>query len=257
MKSELHSLRGKLLKYIRVLDENLKLFQQHDVIVLGISGGYDSITLTDIITQYNTQRRLSLKIYPVFVNNHFKPLLNEDKLRKLLQERGLELTILEDAETEKNIKFKLKPFNPCFICSRERKKKLLEFAYTLKSNKVLLAHTLDDAIETLFLNILYSRGISTIMPVQPLFQGKFFIARPFIFVEKSLVKKYATLLGIDQKLEGECPYDRSSKRSFVREFLHELYAKDPIVKNNIKHALFHCNEKFLWHQYIDLKELLL
>jgi len=256
MKSEFHSIQGKLLKHIRLLDENLNLFTKNEVLILGISGGYDSIVLTDILTRYNTLRGLNLKIYPVFVNNRFKPLQNPDKLKQLLKERDLEITVIEDSETEVNIKLKLKPFNPCFICSRMRKKKLLEFAASLNSNKVLLAHTLDDAIETLFLNILYSRGISTIMPVQPLFEGRYFIIRPFIFVDRSLIRKYSALLGIDQKYESECPYEKLSRRNFVRKFLHELYINDPIIKNNIKHALFHCNEKFLWHQYKDIKELL-
>ena len=68
--------------------------------------------------------------------------------------------------------------NPCFLCSRMRRKLLFEMAGALGCNRIAMGHHKDDIIETLFLNIFYGASISTMMPVQALFDGKLKIIRP-------------------------------------------------------------------------------
>ena len=75
--------------------------------------------------------------------------------------------------------------NPCFICSRKRRKALFELADKLNCDKVALVHQRDDVIETLILNIFYGREISTILPKQPVFNNKFQIIRPFWEIGKN------------------------------------------------------------------------
>lgn len=61
--------------------------------------------------------------------------------------------------------------NPCFLCSRLRRKRFFEIADELGCNKLALGHNKDDIIETLFLNMCYSGEISTMVPSQSFFQG--------------------------------------------------------------------------------------
>ncbi|UCD71175.1 MAG: hypothetical protein JSW70_09270 [Syntrophobacterales bacterium] len=57
--------------------------------------------------------------------------------------------------------------NPCFPCSRLRRTKLFEMAHQLGCNKVALAHTRDDVIETLLLNMFYGSEMSSMVPFLP------------------------------------------------------------------------------------------
>jgi tRNA 2-thiocytidine biosynthesis protein TtcA len=68
--------------------------------------------------------------------------------------------------------------NPCFLCSRLRRKRIFEIADAEGCNKIAFAHHRDDIIETLLINMFYGREISTMMPNQRIFGGKLHIIRP-------------------------------------------------------------------------------
>jgi tRNA 2-thiocytidine biosynthesis protein TtcA len=68
--------------------------------------------------------------------------------------------------------------NPCFLCSRLRRKRIFEIADAHGCNKIAFAHHRDDIIETLLINLFYGREISTMLPNQSIFGGKLHIIRP-------------------------------------------------------------------------------
>ena len=56
----------------------------------------------------------------------------------------------------------------CFLCSRAKRKILIETASELGCNKIALGHHRDDVIETFLMNIFFNSEISCMMPDQPL-----------------------------------------------------------------------------------------
>jgi tRNA 2-thiocytidine biosynthesis protein TtcA len=53
--------------------------------------------------------------------------------------------------------------NPCFLCSRLRRKLLFQLAGELECDKIAFGHHKDDLIETFFLNVFYGASVSTIL----------------------------------------------------------------------------------------------
>ncbi len=257
MSKEFELLKTRLLKNIHKLDKNLGFFEEKETIILGISGGFDSLVLADLLSNYRKKYNIDFNVVSVFVNNQFKSLRGVKKIQKFLQERDITFKTIKDEETKKIILDKSMPFNPCFICSRRRKKALLEFAQYEGANKIVLGHTLDDAIETFLLNTFFARELSTILPKQPLFRGAYFILRPLIFINKKTIKKYASFLEFRKKLEGTCPFAKNSKREMVRNLLKKINENDPEAIQRAKHALFNYNNDFLWSQYKEIKDRLL
>jgi len=134
--------------------------------------------------------------------------------------------------------------NPCFLCSRLRRKRLFEIADELGCTKLALGHNKDDIIETLFMNICYAGEISTMVPSQSFFQKKFTVIRPLAFADEQLIRKFAR----DQKFPefiNACPSANTSKRKEVKTFLQQLYRSNKKVKGNIFRAMSNVNLDYL------------
>jgi len=132
-----------------------------------------------------------------------------------------------------------------------RRKALFETAEILGANKVALGHHRDDVIETFFLNMMFSRELSTIVPNQELFQGKYRIIRPMFLIDKIYINAYCQKMHIPY-VKSVCPMDKTSKREFVRLFCEHLYRQEPKAKKNIFRALFKPKNDYLLAQYSDL-----
>jgi len=70
-----------------------------------------------------------------------------------------------------------------------RRKRIFEIANENGCNRIAFAHHKDDIIETLLINIFYGREISTMMPDQSVFGGKFHIIRPLAYIREPLIQK--------------------------------------------------------------------
>jgi len=122
--------------------------------------------------------------------------------------------------------------NPCFLCSRMKRRRIFECAEALGCNKIVFGHHKDDIVETLLINMIWGREISTMIPNLAVFQGKYHVLRPLLYVEEVLIKKFArerALIPIEQ----ECPSDGHTKRQYVKEMLDRLDHDFKGAKENI------------------------
>ena len=84
---------------------------------------------------------------------------------------------------------------PVFPAPGKRRNQLFELARENGYTKIALGHHKDDLVETLFLNMLYSGNISTMVPRQDLFGGKLSLIRPLAYLEKTEVRRIADRAG--------------------------------------------------------------
>ena len=153
-----------LLACIRQADQKYNLFEKGDKVVVGISGGKDSLALLYCLSIYQKFEHTKFQIQPVLLDLGF-PNSNFDKIKQFCQSLGYELIIEDNKNVYQILKIqqekqKLKHL-PCSICSRMKKASIDKVAKKIKFNKVAFAHHLDDAIETFFMNMLYSAKVST------------------------------------------------------------------------------------------------
>jgi tRNA 2-thiocytidine biosynthesis protein TtcA len=134
--------------------------------------------------------------------------------------------------------------NPCFLCSRLRRKRIFEIADVEGCNKIAFAHHRDDIIETLLINLFYGREISTMMPNQQIFGGKLHIIRPLAYLREELVKKYSKERNFPV-LKNDCPSSTNSRRLYVKNLLNELEKENKDIRDNIFKALSHVKPDYL------------
>jgi len=210
------------------------LIQEGDRILVGVSGGKDSLSLLHLLHERRKRVQTHYELIPVHIELGFDP-ERADLLKDFFVAEGLPYHI-EFTDIGKRANSSENRENPCFLCSWERRKRLFQLANRLKCNKVALGHHKDDLIETLLLNIFYSGEISTMVPIQTLFKGKITLIRPLALIEEKKIERFAKEMGLPFGPSG-CPSSGRTKRKEVKELIETLGKKNRKVKGNIFRSL--------------------
>ncbi len=227
------------------------LIQDGDRILVGVSGGKDSLTLLHLLQERRKRVPIHYELIPVYIDLGFNSERTES-LKNIFEAQGLpnhtEFTdIGKKANSPENRE------NPCFLCSWERRKCLFHLAHRFKCNKIALGHHKDDIIETLLLNIFYSAEISTMLPIQTLFKGKITLIRPLVLIEEKKIERFAREMGLPFGPSG-CPSSGKTKRKEVKELIEALGRKNRKVKGNIFRSLSNIKLDYMWGRVENKRE---
>jgi len=224
---EIRSLMGKAIHRYGLIEEG-------DRILVGVSGGKDSLSLLHLLHERSQRVPIRYKLLPVYIDLGFNS-SQAEILKNFFETEGLPWHVeFTDIGVRANSPENRE--NPCFLCSWERRKSLFRLAHRFKCNKIALGHHQDDIIETLLLNIFYSAEISTMLPLQTLFQGKITLIRPLALLEERKIERFAREMGLPFGPTG-CPSSGKTKRKVVKDLIETLSKKDRRVKGNIFRAL--------------------
>jgi tRNA 2-thiocytidine biosynthesis protein TtcA len=217
-----------------------------DRVLIGVSGGADSLTLLKLLTGpllFVPRPELILAVYVDmgFDNKAEDPVIG---LEKYFQEQGYQYVIKKTGIGPLAHSAYNRKASPCFLCSRLRRRELFELAREHRCNKIALAHNKDDVIETFMLNILFAREISTMLPYQAFFKGDFYLMRPLAYIEETLLKRFARESGLPV-FENPCPTAKTTKRQYIKELVKKLDADHRGVKENIFKAMKHVKPDYL------------
>jgi len=210
------------------------LIQDGDRILVGVSGGKDSLTLLCLLQERRNRVPIDYELIPVHIDLGFDS-GHAEILKGFFEAQNLPYHI-EFTEIGRRANSPENRENPCFLCSWERRKRLFRLAQQLKCNKVALGHHKDDIIETLLLNIFYSGEISTMLPLQTLFKGKITLIRPLALIEEKKIKRFAQEMDLPFGSSG-CPSSGKTKRKEIKELIEAVQMKNHRVKGNIFRSL--------------------
>lgn len=217
-----------------------------DRLLIGVSGGADSLTLLKLISGPLIFVPKPELILAVYVDMGFEGSngTGVDRLEAHFKENGYNYLIKKTnigplAHSGYNRKA-----SPCFLCSRLRRRELFELAREHRCNKVALAHNKDDVIETFLLNIFFAREISTMLPYQSFFKGDFYLMRPLAYIEDSLLKRFAREENLPV-FENPCPTAGTTKRQYMKELIRRVDKDHRGVKENIFKAMKHVKPDYL------------
>jgi len=213
-----------------------------DRIVVGLSGGKDSLTLLWMLKERLARIPIQYELFAVHIEPGFDGGFS-GALAAYCESIGIPLRVEHtdygiQGHSDENRE------NPCFLCSRLRRKRLFEVADELGCYKLALGHNKDDIIETLFMNICYAGEISTMVPAQSFFDGTFTVIRPLSFVDESLIQKFARDQSFPEFV-NPCPSAGNSKRSEIKNMLNSLYATNRKIKGNIFRSMSHVRNDYL------------
>lgn len=231
----LNSLVGKAIHRYGMIEDG-------DRIALGMSGGKDSLTLLWALAERQKRVPVRYDLFPIYVDPGFQGGFT-DALVDTCRHLGFHLTVDRTdhgmvAHSDANRE------NPCFLCARLRRKRLFKIADGLGCTKLALGHNKDDVIETLFLNICYAGEISTMLPRQELFNGRFTVIRPLAMVDENSIRRFSKAQAFP-RYANPCPSAGTTKRSEIKAMLNGLYQTNSKIKGNIYRAMSHVKMEYL------------
>jgi len=218
------------------------MIEDGDRILVGVSGGKDSLSLLWILDERLSRVPVGYTLYPVYVDPGFEGGFADD-LARWCADLGHDLRVEQTdfgvyAHSEKNLE------NPCFLCSRWRRRRIFEIAKEKGCNKIAFGHHKDDIIETLFINMCHTGTMGTMMPSQPMFEGLFTIIRPLAFVDESRIERFSRDAGFPAFF-NPCPSNANSRRKEIKTFLNHLYGGNKKIKDNVFRSLSHVNMEYM------------
>ncbi len=228
-----------LLKKVKKIIEEFKLFRKGDKVLVAVSAGLDSITLLEIL--YLLQRELEIKL---FVSHY------DHKIRK---NSYLDALFVYKICKEKKLPF----FYTAAPVPLYAKKEGLslemagrELRYRLWYNlsrkhdfhKIALAHHLDDLIEEVFLRLIKGSGKRGLAGI-PIIREDL-IVRPLLFVSKEEIRGFAinrNLTWREDPTNKDLRFLRNKVRHLLIPFLEQNF--NPKIKETLKRTVLLISEE--------------
>ncbi len=230
--------QGLLGKAIRDYD----MIRDGDRVAVAVSGGKDSMALLYMLKERLKWIPIQYDLLALHLDMGFEG-TQPQYIKQACQEMGVPF-YFEQTDYGLKAHGPENKENPCFLCSRLRRKHLFQLSRVLNFTKIAFGHNKDDIIETLFLNMFFSGGLSTMLPKQSLFKDRLTIIRPLALLEESRIKGFVQRLGLPE-ISNPCPSAQNSSRKEIKDLLSDLYARNRKIRGNIFHALSHCRPEYL------------
>ena len=210
------------------------LIDEGDKILIGISGGKDSLLLTYALKTLRERTKKNFELVALTIN----PKFTEDFGEKIISVKNFcnELGI-EHETHEIDIAGLIRDQNnksPCYTCAYFRRAVVNRVANELGANKVAYAHHLDDAVETFFMSLLSSGQLNTFRPKTFLDRTNITVIRPLVYVRESEIKKFTRDFDV---LKSPCPFDGLTNRQTVKNLIKDLEKTFPDVFNHLAAAI--------------------
>lgn len=233
-------------KFTKAINE-YELIQDGDRIAVCISGGKDSMLMAKLFQELERHGKKNFEVVYLVMNPgynelNYQTILNNAKLL------GVPVTVFktEIFDTVADI-----TESPCYLCARMRRGYLYSKAKELGCNKIALGHHFDDVIETILMGMLYGAQIQTMMPKlhSTNFEGMELIRPLYLIREADIIKwmHYNELHFIQCacRFTENCAScggtEKGSKRAEIKELIHELAEKNPVIEKNIFRSVENVN----------------
>ena len=242
-----------ILACIRKADQTFNLIENDDKIIIGLSGGKDSVLLTYCLHLYTMFSHKHFTIQPVMLDLGF-PGFDPGEMIKFCESINLKLIVKDSKEVYKILVANQKEDKhlPCSICSRMKKAAINKVANELGFNKVAFAHHADDAIETYVMNAIYGARIATFAPKMHLDNANITFIRPLILARESDIIKTIK----EEKLPvalSHCPADKTTRREDIKDILNDVYHRYPESKENFLTMLTNYEHEDVWFKQVELQ----
>lgn len=212
-------MKGKVLDTIN----KYKLIEDGDKIVLGVSGGPDSISMLNILNEIKNEQLIKFEILVAHINHLIREEAGEDEkyVQNYCEKNNIEcyikrIDIQEVAQTKK--------IGTEEAGRIERYNFFDEVLQKTSSNKIGIAHNKNDKVETIIMNMLRGSGLSGLKGIEPIRENKYI--RPLIECDRKEIEQYCEEKGLEPRIDKtnfENEYTRNKIRNIVIPYIQQEF----------------------------------
>jgi tRNA 2-thiocytidine biosynthesis protein TtcA len=210
-------------------------------VAVGVSGGKDSIVLLEALALRRRWLPIHYDLFAIHISvKNITPDLDREYYERFCDEIGVSfhyrsVEVDLDRDPGKAV---------CFVCSWHRRKELFTLTRKLGCARLALGHHMDDALETLLMNMTFNGTMSSMPPRLPMFGGEFDIIRPLILLTEKEVERYARIRGFPVE-QGRCAFGEATRRAEMKRIIGELSRMGRRVKRNLFAAMSNIHQEYL------------
>ena len=227
------------------------LIADGDHILIGLSGGKDSLLLTELLGRRARIYKPRFTVTALHVRVKERDYHSDiSYLEQFCQNAGVELVVRDVEITNEGMSElaneRVANANPCFLCSWYRRKTLFNVAQELGCNKIAFGHHKDDVVQTLLMNLIYAGSFATMPPILQLEKMPLQIIRPLCLIPEADIIAYAQEQGYEKQTKL-CPFEHVSAREKAKDLLEELKKMNPEVLSTLYNATTNIKREYLPH----------
>ena len=212
-------LEDKVLSTIK----KYELIKNGDNIVVGVSGGPDSMTLLNVLIHLKEKYKLNYQITVAHINHMIRQEAEEETkyVQKFCKKNNIECFIKREKVEELAKEEK--------TGTEEAGRKLRysffdEVSEKVQANKIATAHNSNDNAETVLMNIMRGSGTSGLKGIEPIRDNKYI--RPLIDCSRKEIEEYCNEQKLEPKIDRtnfENVYTRNKIRNLLIPYIQENF----------------------------------
>lgn len=222
---------NKILSLVRRCVEDYDMIHPGDRVAVGVSGGKDSLMLLCALAKLREFYPVPFEVEALTLDmGHADghPGMDFSPVREFCRELNVPYTII-NSEIHHVIFDLRKEKNPCSMCAKMRRGALHGALQEKGITKIALGHHYDDAVETLFMSLIFEGRLSCFQPVTYLDRTGITQIRPMLYCGENLIRHTAQRLELPV-VDNPCPANGNTKRQEIKELIYELQGRYPGLK---------------------------
>ena len=223
-----------------------KLLEDDDRVLIGLSGGKDSLLLTELLAKRARIDHPKFHVEAVHVRmENIRYETSTDYLQRFCDSLGVTLhlvtTRFDSSPAPANFSLfthhsSLKEKPPCFLCSWYRRKQLFNLAQELGCNKIALGHHRDDILLTALMNLTFQGRFDTMPASLKMRKMPLSIIRPLCLIDEADISRYAELSHYE-KLVKQCPHEHETNRTAIVSLFQSMQQLNPEARYSLWRAI--------------------
>ncbi len=247
----------KMMRLIIQATTQWDMIKNGDRLLLGLSGGKDSLSLLHCLLEYRRKMPVNFDV-EVCTIDPMTPSFDPSPLIPYVASLGLKYHYIRDdiisrasssGQGGKMVK------SLCAFCARMKRGNLYTCARKNNCNKLVLAQHLDDCAESFMMSVMHNGFLRTMKAHYEINAGDLSVIRPMVYCRESLMTEFAKDANLPV-INENCPacFEEPKERARIKKLLSREETLYPNVYDNMRRSLLplmHDDASAILHCYTE------
>jgi tRNA(Ile)-lysidine synthase TilS/MesJ len=230
----------KMMRFVTQAIVQWDMLENGDKLLLGLSGGKDSLTLLHCLLEF--QRKLPIQFeIEVCTIDPMTPSFDPSPLIPYVESLGLRYHYIRDdivSRASSSGKDGKVVSSLCAYCARMKRGNLYACARRNNCNKLVLAQHLDDCAESFMMSLMHNGFLRTMKANYKINAGDISVIRPLVYCRESLMTEFAKSSNLPV-INENCPacFEEPKERARVKKMLSREETLYPNFYDNVRRSL--------------------